>query len=313
MNTRIGYCGRKSKWESFHWQEFIEYAASHNIEVVPIDLKNPIENQGHFDLIIHKMTNVMDGHNMNCNEELNCLYKYTKEHPEVIIIDDLDSVAITLDREETDELLKSIQWKTEKKVSCPNSSLLLKTDLDNIKEATKHLNFPILAKPKAASLMLNTTKEYCHMLRIATSPEDLVNFSSPCLLQEYINHNGIIYKLYAIGSELSCDIRPSTRDIKPEETINLDFHSEKPEVNNGLWTQPRDFSEVQVPMNDFLQISADLRSAFNIDLLGFDVIIDKDGYYWIIDVNFFPSYRGVKDVWPKFLNFFMGKIGRQLV
>ena len=308
-HIRIGFCGRKSKWEKFQWQEFIDYAASKDIEVIPIDLKMSVEDQGPFDLIIHKMTNVMSGHNMECNEELKNLYEFTKKNPKVVVIDKLESVAVTLDREETDQLLKSIKWSINQKVSCPNSVLLSKSDIDSIKESTKNLKFPILAKPKAASLMLNIPNEYCHMLRLATTPEDLVGFTSPCILQEYINHGGIIYKLYAIGSELSCDIRPSTRDIQPGESLNLNFHSEKPQVQNGIWTQPRDFSDVKVPIDDFLQISADLRKAMNIDLLGFDILIDKDNHYWIIDVNYFPSYRGVKDLWPKLLKFFLQKLG----
>lgn len=308
-HIRIGFCGRKSKWEKFHWSEFIEYAASKDVEVVPIDLKKPIDNQGNFDLIIHKLTNIMCGHNMECNDELKNLYEFSKSHQDIVIVDDLDSVAITLDREEIDQLLKSIKWTNDQKVSCPNSNLLLHADIESIKEATKNLKFPILAKPKAASLMLNTPNEYSHMLRLATSPEDLVGFTSPCILQEYINHGGIIYKLYAVGSQLSCDIRPSTRDINPGESINLNFHSERPEVQNGFWTQPRDFSDVNVPFDDFIQISDDLRKAMNVDLLGFDVLIDKTQHYWIIDVNYFPSYRGVKDIWPKFLNFFLQKLG----
>lgn len=308
-HIRIGFCGRKSKWEKFHWSEFIEYASSKDIEVIPIDLTKPIENQGPFDLVIHKLTNIMSGHNMQCNEELKNLYDFTKKNPNVIIVDDLESVAVTLDREEIDELLKSIKWSIGQKVSCPKSILLNNTDLESIKEASKFLKFPVLAKPKAASLMLNVPNEYCHMLRLSTLPEDLVNFTSPCILQEYINHGGIIFKLYAIGSQLSCDIRPSTRDIQPGESINLSFHSEKPEVKNGIWTHPRDFSDVKVPIDDFLKISADLRKALNVDLIGFDILIDENKHYWIIDVNYFPSYRGVKDLWPKLLHFFLEKLG----
>ena len=63
------------------------------------------------------------------------------------------------------------------------------------------------------------------------------------------------------------------------------------------------------PIDDFLKISADLRKALNVDLIGFDILIDENKHYWIIDVNYFPSYRGVKDLWPKLLHFFLEKLG----
>ena len=87
------------------------------------------------------------------------------------------------------------------------------------------------------------------------------------------------------------------------------FHSQHSEEQNGIWTKPRDFSDVKVPMNDFIQISSDLRKALHVDLLGFDVIIDKNNKFWIIDLNYFPGYKHVDNLWPKFLNFIMEKLG----
>lgn len=303
---RIGYCGRESKWQSFHWNEFVEYALKRNVEVIRIDLTQRIEDQGKFVLIIHKMTNVMDGHNMECNLELNSLYKYSKDHPEVIIIDKLDNVATSLDREEMTEILQSIQWTLNDQVSIPKSVLLERSDLDNIINSTKTLNFPIIAKPKIASVSLKSTNSFSHMLKLVAKPEDLVNFTTPSVLQEYINHGGHVFKLYALGSQLFCDIRPSTRNVSAGEVINIEFHSEKPNVDNGLWTKPADYTGIQIPMEDFKKISEDIQKAMNLHLLGIDIIIDEEnGKYYVIDVNYFPGYKNVKDIWPKFFDFLL--------
>ncbi|OHT06524.1 Inositol 1, 3, 4-trisphosphate 5/6-kinase family protein [Tritrichomonas foetus] len=305
---RIGYCGR-GKWEKFRWSEFVDYARTKNVIVDEIDLTKPIENQGEFDLIIHKMTYLMHGHDMNCDPELNRIYNYIKNHPEIIFVDDLDAVAVTLDREETDTLLKSINWNLSEKVGIPNSSHINKSDINSIKTATSNLQFPILAKPKIASSTSNSSTEESHMLRLATTPEQLVNFPAPAILQEYKNHGGVVYKVYTLGSKIECDLRPSTRDILPGETFNLDFHSQKPNENSEIWTQPRDLSHIKIPFEHLEKISSVLRKEMKMDCLGFDVLIDENEKFWIIDVNYFPGYKNIIDLWPKFLNFFLEKLG----
>ena len=93
---RIGYCGPKQKWERMKWGEFVSYAAKNNVQLLWIDLAKPIEPQGPFHLIIHKMTYSMNGHDMHCNKEIEELYNYVKSHPEVKFIDDLDHVVILI-------------------------------------------------------------------------------------------------------------------------------------------------------------------------------------------------------------------------
>ena len=309
QRIRVGYCGSQRKWERFKWSDFVKYAESKNVEIVPIDLSRPIEDQGKFDLILHKMTYSFKHHDMHCNPKLSRLYEYSQKHPEVAMIDDLDAVAITLDRKESDDFLKKVQWKGKVEVLCPNSKMLLKSDIETIKDVTSDMHFPLLAKAKVSSFTSEIAKDTAHMMRLVTLPEQLVGFPTPAFLQEYINHGGVIYKCYALGSQLDCDLRPSTRDIQPGEKFHVDFHSQHSEEQNGIWTKPRDFSDVKVPMNDFIQISSDLRKALHVDLLGFDVIIDKNNKFWIIDLNYFPGYKHVDNLWPKFLNFIMEKLG----
>lgn len=300
---RIGCCGPPGKWERIHWNEFIEYAAKKDVDVILVDLKKPIEPQGPFSVIVHKMTFAMTGHDMTVDPELNALAEYIKAHPDLVVVDDLDAVAVTLDREEMNEKMSKISWPDDIRANLPGSAFLEKADtLDDVVAVTKNLHFPILAKPKSAC-----SSTAAHMMRMVTSAEQLVGVPTPCLLQEYINHDGVVYKIYALGEHLEVGARPSMRNIAPGECIDLDFHSQHSQDDNGLWTRPRDLSKVPMPTEDFQKMSRVLREQMNLSLIGFDILIDQEKKYWLVDINYFPGYKNIDNLWEKFLNFFLDK------
>lgn len=302
---RIGYCGPKAKWERMGWNQFVAYCSDRSVDLVWIDLQQPIESQGPFDLIIHKLTYIMKGHDMTCNEELRNIYEYVKSK-NVPFIDDLDNVAITLDREELMDKLKTIIWPDELSISVPNAEMLSdESSLENLKVATKNLRFPILAKPKSAS-----SSSCSHTLRLATEIEQLIGVVTPSLLQEYINHNGVVYKMYTLGDTLITGARPSTRNVNKGECINIDFYSQPSEEAKSIWTPKRDLSNVEMPIEDFKQISRILRRELKMEMIGFDILIDDNKHYWLVDVNYFPGYKNVDDLWGKFYNFLMSKINK---
>lgn len=291
---RIGCCGPTRKWEAMKWSEFIQFAQERGVEVVYIDLSKPIEEQGPFDIIIHKMTYFMTGHDMSVDPGLNRLYIYYKAHPEVTIIDDLDAVALTLDREEMNAAFEKVNWDGFR-VSPPRVVFMGSEDAD-----ISSVKFPVLVKPKGAA-----STDANHMMRLATGPEQLKGAPMPCILQEFVNHGGIVYKIYALGDHLEVGARPSMRDIAPDECLSVDFHSQHSEVDNGLWTRPRDLSGVKMPIEDFKKISAVLRRELKLNLIGFDILIDNDNNYWLVDLNYFPGYKNVENLWQKFFDFFM--------
>lgn len=300
---RVGYCGPDAKWQRMNWDSIVRYAAERNVELVHIDLHKPIELQGNFHLIIHKMTYIMKGHDFEFDPELKELYQFSVNHPEIKIVDGLNEIAVTLDREELNNALSSISWPQELKVSTPQAKMLLSTDEQTINEAVKGLRFPVLSKPKGAS----STREN-HTLRLASNPNQLIGAPAPSLLQEYVNHGGVVYKIYALGDHIEVDLRPSTRDVEPNECINLDFHSQYSD-SNDLWTKKRDLSNIPVPLEDFMKMSKIIRKDLKMELIGFDILIDKDNHYWIVDLNYFPGFHNVENIEQKFLDFFLSEIG----
>jgi inositol-1,3,4-trisphosphate 5/6-kinase/inositol-tetrakisphosphate 1-kinase len=289
------------KWERMNWKKFVDYCATKGVEVFYLDLTLPIDAQGPVSVIIHKMTFVMKGHDMAVDPALRALYEFSEAHPEVPIVDDLNAVAVTLDREEMTRIFESIQWPTDLPVFLPRTAVLVDSSPATIAQtvAAAKLRFPLLAKPKVATA---TTES--HMLRLVTVSEQLVGVPTPTMLQEFVNHDGVVFKMYALRDHLEAGARASMRNIEPGEDLRIDFHSQHSEVDNGLWVRRRDFDDVKIPIEDFARISEILRAAFNLNLIGFDILIDHQKRYWLVDLNFFPGYKNIEDLWGKFLQFF---------
>ncbi len=298
---RIGFCGPSEKWERMKWTEFMAYAASKGVDVVCVDLTKPIDKQGPFSVFIHKFTYVMKGHDMTADPGLNSFYKYCKEHPEIPVIDDLDAVAVCLDRYELNDMIQKIKWPENVQVHIPRSLMLEKSETaEQIAQVTKNLRYPILAKPNDCSSAAT------HLMRLVTSDEQLIGVPTPSHLQEYINHNGVVFKVYALGEHLEVGARPSTRNIQPGESLEVDFDSSRLD-DNCLWTKPRDLSHVPLPLEDFKIMSKILRKELKLNLIGFDILIDQENKYWLIDINYFPGYKNIDNLWQKFLDFFREK------
>ena len=294
---RIGTAGDKGKWQRFGWDSLIEYAKQHNVEIVYIDTSKPIEEQGKFDIIVQKLIYNI-GENPMDNPEYRIVYEYIQNHPEIKLIDNFDMMLIINDREKLSNVLKTIKWPDTINIRYPKSVMLYANDIDTIKKATENMKYPILAKPKLAG-----TVPAAHLMRMTSSPEALVGITVPCLLQEFINHGSVVYKVYVIGKHIEVTARTSIRDIKPEENIEINFHSQKSTEENGLWDHSIDLKEVKIPLDDLQIISDALTKSLKMHLIGFDIIIDKNNNYWIIDVNYYPGYKMVDNLQEKFFNF----------
>jgi inositol-1,3,4-trisphosphate 5/6-kinase/inositol-tetrakisphosphate 1-kinase len=128
---------------------------------------------------------------------------------------------------------------------------------------------------------------------------------TPAVLQEFVNHNGVVYKIYALGDRLEAGARPSMRNIRDDEHFALDFDSQHSEVDNGLWVKKEAIGKVELPLENFARISAILRDALKLNLIGFDILIDEGGGYWLVDLNYFPGYKNIENLWEQFFNFFL--------
>merc|ERR1711974_509709 len=125
----------------------------------------------------------------------------------------------------------------------------------------------------------------------------------PAFLQEYFNHNGTIYKVSVVGAHIHTGVKSSTKNFSDlENTAPVFFNSQdmKKIIDEESYKTEDPISDEKI-----LHIAKCLSSSLGMHLYGFDVIRDsKTKKLAVIDVNFFPSFRSVPDVFDRFLDLF---------
>lgn len=128
------------------------------------------------------------------------------------------------------------------------------------------LSYPLIAKPLQAAG--TKTSHYMTVLLNESSLEHID--TSSCLLQEYANHNAVLYKVYVLGKNVHVYQRPSLPNLPPlgdddasKERVNLngqqyspsyvDFDSQRPYPRlSAFGVTEGKYSSKQVPPAPFL-------------------------------------------------------------
>merc|ERR1712142_1416721 len=74
--------------------------------------------------------------------------------------------------------------------------------------SSENVKYPILVKPAVASITACS-----HEMRLIFTPDNLRDIRPPCLIQEFCNHGGIVYKIYVVGENFNMCERPSIKDV----------------------------------------------------------------------------------------------------
>ncbi|MPC25205.1 Inositol-tetrakisphosphate 1-kinase [Portunus trituberculatus] len=235
-----------------------------------IDMNSPLDDQGPFDLILHKVT-VLYAQALNNNDKaanaINMFENYIKKHPETFVMDPLPGVHKLLLRNQTYELL--------------------------------HQRFRYdVCKPVTGGGGVEA-----HEMAVVFNEMGLSEFRLPCVAQSFINHGAVLYKLFVLGPVWFVIVRPSLKNFYAGEQETVYFNSSnvsKADSRSPLTQLDPGDMEDELPKADpavFNRIVTNLREALNMDLLGIDVVIDSNtGKYGIIDVNAFPSYDSVPNL-----------------
>jgi inositol-1,3,4-trisphosphate 5/6-kinase/inositol-tetrakisphosphate 1-kinase len=199
------------------------------------------------------------------------------------------------------------------------------------------LKLPLMIKPLTAAGTKASHSMAVLLRPDALEPNNLVSFPIPSLCQEYVNHDAWLYKVYVLGDFCSVHKRRSLPNLptyddschRSDGSIDgilmnntksmVAFDSQRP------YPRLRDFgypsstatttttatntstpcgfadtnsaSRCPVTAEEVRPIVQALKSAFSLELFGFDVICASDNNsLLVVDVNYFPSYKEV----PKF-------------
>uniref|UniRef100_A0A3B3RT57 Inositol-tetrakisphosphate 1-kinase a n=1 Tax=Paramormyrops kingsleyae TaxID=1676925 RepID=A0A3B3RT57_9TELE len=294
---RVGYWLSEKKMKKLNFQAFADLCRKRGIEVVQLDLSQPLEDQGPLDVIIHKLTDLILEADQNDTQSLLLVQRvqdYIEAHPETIVLDPLPAIRTLLDRCKSYQLIHKIEACMQDDRICSPPFLVLNSECgpDTLEQIREHkLTFPF------------------SKMAIIFSEEDLKNVTPPCVIQSFINHNAMLYKVFVVGESYTVVERPSLRNFPSgaadRQAIFFNSHNvSKPESSSDL-TSVKNVEGVSLPPSDDVirELSRSLREALGVSLFGIDVIINNQtGQHAVIDINAFPGYEGVPEFFTDLLN-----------
>ncbi len=271
-----------------------------NIGVVELNLEKDLNQQGPFDLILHRVSDLIGQMKAGDHSAAALLTKfknYARLHPQMIVLDPLSSVQKLSNRY---RMYRMIRTKlAQEDVQVPMYVRIHKQDtLEKMRSRLwkKGVTYPILAKPLLAhkhELVLIFNEDGLKALS-----EDRKRF--PLILQNYIPHDGVLYKIYVIGDRVEISPRPSLRNLRTDsERKAITFHSHqisKPKSKTNL--HPNKEKPLKTPNPQKVKaVARRLAQITNLTLIGMDLILERGtGRHFLIDINYFPGYDEVSQV-----------------
>ncbi|GMI42988.1 hypothetical protein TrCOL_g3857 [Triparma columacea] len=324
------------------------------VKFVPLNLDLPLEDQhgGRFDCILHKLTEDLllvsnspvppPPHVLKSIQRLERLEVYCAHNDKCNLICPPRNVRKLMSRASIARILADslrLVRAPGLHFSAPLDAVVrTPSDVEafKVREGSK-LSYPLIAKPLDAAGTASS-----HKMTVVLRDEGLESLTLPCLLQEYENHGGVLFKVYVLGGNVRVFSRPSLPDLRAGriyERDRVDFDSQKPypgiedfggeegKGEGGGGAGDGEGGEVprMLTIEEVKPIADDIRKTFGLDLFGFDVLVRSCGSrssppsslpplsgggeggkeLVVVDVNYFPSYKEMYEDFPAMLAEFL--------
>lgn len=184
QNPLIGYYLSRKKLSKLHFEQFLLICKHFHIDTIELTSQYFQRTNVRIpQLIIHKLEDDLSSRSLI--ETIRSLPKSS-----TILLDPFDSIARLSDRYEQYSLLKtrnkSFLVPPFIRVSKDENKLTIETML-----IKNQISFPIVCKP------IQAHGEKSHHMKIIFDIEHLNDIDKPCVLQQFIDHNGILFKIFA--------------------------------------------------------------------------------------------------------------------
>lgn len=319
---RIGYAFGPKKLSPFIQTNFL-FDKSDTI-FVPMDFRVP--SLPSVDLIIHKYSNT-DPKALNVIElekafDEFCAKEYPKldEREKPVLVDPVHGFEKILSRSQMRDFL----WKLAEKPSLREEiqKICMKKGFGEVKIKTpvhievpagkertesissvikeSNFNYPVFFKTVNAA----STKE-SHLMGIALTEKGASELEGNPVFQEFdhiiqevINHDQVVFKVYVLGDLVQINKRKSVPnvDYNPEEVEqhSFFFHSQTPFKEMGIGRSNYKPEEINVDEDIVMAIQKHIHEELGLSLYGLDILREtKSGDYYIVDINYFPGYKEI--------------------
>ncbi|GBG92082.1 hypothetical protein CBR_g54337 [Chara braunii] len=287
--VRVGFSFRKKK--NFFSAKFLEHARSRGVTFLEVKQGIPLVEQGPFDIILHKR---------NDSDWFRDMEDYKSQHPHVELIEPAEGVLALDNREHQLRAAQLLDLKEfHGKVVTPKQVRIEShTPTKSIRRmlAEAGISVPFIVKPLANSI------DGSHDLQIVYRMEGVDQLRPPLLLQEFVDHGGVCFKLYVIGKSFTCVRRRSVPDIgeiasdDPDAQPLLGAIRPLPKLSSIPVEQGDMVNDsVRNPEPEFLErLSAELTRCLKLRLFNVDLLPEggtNGDRFVLIDVNYFPGYN----------------------
>lgn len=309
----------EKKCKKLNFDEHLDMFRNAGVELLKIDLDKSLEDQGPFDMILHKFTDILVKSQQGYITEqrtMRNIEDYIANHPECIVVDPLDGIRKLLDRHEQYNLvLNCNSINSDSYMFIPTFVELNSKDIDENRKklVDADVQYPFVCKP----IVAHGTK-ICHKMAVIFNEEGLKDITPPCVAQTFINHNATLYKIFKIGSKQYVGHRPSLKNLYAGDhpTIFFDTHDVCKSDSSHHLTELDEgelgASPIKPDISKLDSLGEILRKKLKLDLFGVDVIIECDTQrYAIIDINVFPNYDEVDNFFGDLLDHLLYMFNRQ--
>nr|XP_040039772.1 LOW QUALITY PROTEIN: inositol-tetrakisphosphate 1-kinase-like [Gasterosteus aculeatus aculeatus] len=306
---RVGFCLSEKKRRRMNLDAFAAFCAGHGVEVVEIDITRPLVHQGPFDVIVHKLSDVVVEAERDSQSQrvLADFQSYVSAHPPTVLLDPLPAMTRLLERFASYRIMSHLHRSLRDWCICspPYLEIHSAADLPSIHQAlvTQGLSFPLICKTRVAHGSLS------HEMSLIFGADGLADVRPPCVLQSFVNHGAVLHKVFVVGDQHFCVERPSLKNFPsgPCERKTIFFNSHqvsKPESNSHLTALDEQMPGLPPPSSEAVAaLVRELRAQLGMALFGVDVIVDVHTHtLTAIDINIFPGYEGVPQFFSSLLS-----------
>ncbi|KAG5228689.1 inositol-tetrakisphosphate kinase [Salix suchowensis] len=266
----VGYALLPKKQQSFIQDSLLSLCKSKGVDLVKIDQERRLTDQGPFDCVLHKL----DGEHWRKQLE-----EFQTQNPNSTIIDSPASIERLHNRISMLQVVSELKIESETDTfGIPKQIVIYDKETLFDQQSWEFLKYPVVAKPLIAD---GSAKS--HKMALVFNHEGLNKLKPPIVLQEFVNHGGVIFKVYVVGEFVKCVKRKSLPDVSEEKLESLEGSCR---FLNGL-------EDTVLPPQSFItDIARGLRRGLKLNLFNFDVIRDAriGNRYLVIDINYFPGY-----------------------
>ncbi|GFZ17129.1 inositol 1,3,4-trisphosphate 5/6-kinase family protein [Actinidia rufa] len=285
----VGYALAPKKQQSFIQDSLVNLARERGIDLVRIDVEKPLVEQGPFDCVLHKVSG---------EDWTKQLKEYSAKNPTALVIDSPEAIERLHNRISMLEVVNELEIEAEtESFGIPKQIVIYESEkLLDPSSWGEGVKFPVIAKPLVAD---GSAKS--HKMSLVFNREGLKKLKPPIVLQEFVNHGGVIFKVYVVGDYVKCVKRKSLPDVSEEKLRSLEGLLSFSQVSNvstherddGKYYKLMDLEDAEMPPESLItDIAHGLRRATELHLFNFDVIRDTriGNRYLVIDINYFPGY-----------------------